>query len=64
MRRREFIRLLGGATAGWPLSVVAEQSKVAKIGVLVLGYPDPSIFIMGFGRVYVISDIRRDEASS
>ena len=47
MRRREFIRLLGGATAGWPLSVVAEQSKVAKIGVLVLGYPDPSIFIMG-----------------
>src|SRR6516162_10998811 len=47
MKRREFITQLGSAAAAWPLSVLAEQGKVAKIGVLVLGYPDPSIFIMG-----------------
>ena len=45
--RREFITLLGSAATAWPLSVLAERGKVAKIGVLVLGYPDPSIFIMG-----------------
>jgi putative ABC transport system substrate-binding protein len=47
MQRRDFITLLGSATATWALSVMAEQSKVAKIGILVLGYPDPSIFIRG-----------------
>jgi putative ABC transport system substrate-binding protein len=47
MRRREFITLLGSVAAAWPLSVLAERGKIAKIGVLVLGYPDPSIFIMG-----------------
>src|SRR6516225_1022069 len=45
--RREFITLLGSAATAWPLSVLAERGKVAKIGVLVLGYPDPSIFIRG-----------------
>jgi hypothetical protein len=46
IRRRELMAALGGAAAAWPLSVLAEQDKVVKIGVLVLGYPDPSIFIM------------------
>jgi putative ABC transport system substrate-binding protein len=47
MRRREFIAVLGGAAATWPFAAFAEQRKVARIGVLLLGYPDPSIFMMG-----------------
>jgi putative tryptophan/tyrosine transport system substrate-binding protein len=47
MLRRDFIALLGSATIARPLSVLAEQGKVAKIGVLLLGYPDPSLFIKG-----------------
>ena len=40
MRRREFMRLLGGAAAAWPFTALAEQGKVARIGVLLLGYPE------------------------
>ena len=47
MRRREFIAGLGGAVTSLPHSVLAEQGKVAKIGILLLGYPDPSLFIKG-----------------
>jgi putative tryptophan/tyrosine transport system substrate-binding protein len=47
MQRRDFIALLGSVATSWPLSVLAEQGKVAKIGVLLLGYPNPSIFIKG-----------------
>ena len=47
MKRREFITLLGGSAATWPFAALAEQGKVARIGVLLLGYPDPSIFMVG-----------------
>jgi putative ABC transport system substrate-binding protein len=48
MRRREFIMLLGGAVAGWPLVTGAQQAKMPVVGVLLTGNPDPEVFLKGF----------------
>ncbi|WP_305728039.1 ABC transporter substrate-binding protein [Bradyrhizobium sp. Ec3.3] len=42
MKRREFITLLGGAVATWPLAAHAQQAKNSRIGVLSFGRGDKS----------------------
>src|SRR5438105_8340857 len=43
MRRRDFIKTIGGAAAGWPLAAYPQQSKVFRLGYLEPGSPSDPI---------------------
>jgi putative ABC transport system substrate-binding protein len=44
MHRRAFITIIGGAAAAWPLALRAQQTKVYRVGVLLLGNADAESF--------------------
>src|SRR5947207_5086054 len=45
MKRRNFLRVLGGAAVAWPIAARAQQSQTRRIGALIIGNADAPSFL-------------------